>query len=184
MYELQIRKGVRPDVEVIKKFDHSNKTIRVWQMHVNENANELATRFIETHLPREMRITYPRSPDMLASYWGTFSTVLIACIDQAPVGYLTIDAVFSPDVAWIKDLVINDIWRRKGYASRLLDAAIDWSKERGIQRIQLEMSSKNYPAISLAKAMSFDFAGFNDNYFRNRDIALFFSRDLNKRVSG
>ncbi len=184
MYEIQIRKGVRPDIEVIKGFDHSLKTTHVWQMQFSENTNELTARFVETHLPREMRIVYPRSPEVLESNWGEFSSVLIACIDQAPVGYLTVNAVFSPDIVWVKDIVVDEIWRRKGFASRLIEAAVAWSKDRNIKRIQLEMSSKNYPAISMAKKMKFEFSGFNDNYFRNKDIALFFTRDLKNRDSG
>ena len=78
----------------------------------------------------------------------------------------------------MNDLVVDELWRRKGIASSLFQAVRDWGLARKYSRITLEMSSKNYPAICLAKKLGFEFTGFNDNYFFNNDIALFFSRLL------
>jgi len=184
MENLLIRKAVRPDIEVIKHFDHAMKTKRVWQMQQSDIDGELETRFIETHLPREMRIVYPHSPELLEVKWNDFSGIYVACADQVPVGYISLVSYFSPDLVWIKDLVTNEIWRRKGVASKLIEMSITWAKDRDIQRVLLEMSSKNFPGISLAKKAGFEYSGFNDNYFMNRDIALFFTRDLRNRVRG
>jgi len=184
MDNLLIRKGVRPDIDVIKKFDHSVKSLYVWQMQQDDNNNEVHTRFLQTQLPREMRINYPHSPESLENLWGDFSVILVGCINQAPVSYLTINSYFSPDIAWIKDIVVDELWRRNGFASKLVEAAVVWAKERQINRLLMEVSSKNFPAISLARKMKFMYSGFNDNYFRNQDIALFFTRDLRSRISG
>jgi GNAT superfamily N-acetyltransferase len=184
MIGLQIRKGVRPDIEVIKTFDHSMKTSHVWQMQQSENNGEVVTRFIQTQLPREMRVVYPHSPEMLETNWGEFSSIFVGCVDQVPVGYITSNFYFSPDLIWVRDLVVDEIWRRKGIASQLIEALIAWAKERNINRIVLDMSSKNYPAISLVRKLKFEYSGFNDNYFTNRDIALFFTRDVGNRSRG
>jgi hypothetical protein len=42
----------------------------------------------------------------------------------------------------------------------------------------LEMQSRNYPAIQMAKRMGFEFCGFQDLYYANRDLALFFMRPV------
>jgi len=153
-------------------------------MQFNEQQNEISTRFVQTDLPRDMKVLYPRSAELIETLWGDFASIFMACVDQSPIGYLTLRAMFAPDLVWIKDIVIDTNWRRKGVASRLIETAIDWSEERAIKRIQMEMSSKNYPAISLAKKMKFEFSGFNDNFYWNKDIALFFTRDIKKRLSG
>jgi len=184
MDNFYIRKGVRPDIDVIKKIDHSIKTSYVWQMQQSDNNNAVETRFIQTQLPREMRINYPHSPESLELHWGEYSEILVGCMNQAPVGYLTIDSFFSPDTAWIKDIVVDELWRRNGIALKMVGAAVAWAKERHIDRLLIEVSSKNFPAISLAKKLKFKYSGFNDNYFRNQDIALFFTRDLRRRASG
>ena len=76
------------------------------------------------------------------------------------------------------DLVVDEYWRRKGVATALYYAARDWGLARKNLRITLELSSKNYPAICFSRKHGFEFTGFNDNYFNNNDIALFFSRLL------
>jgi ribosomal protein S18 acetylase RimI-like enzyme len=61
-------------------------------------------------------------------------------------------------------------------AASLVKAMAAWGEERGLKRMTLEMSSKNYPAICLAKKLGFEFCGYNDYYYENNDIAIFFAR--------
>ena len=176
MAEILVRPAVSPDIEILAKFDHSARTSKVWQMNQNAGENEIKTGFNETDLPREMRIQYPHSPELLLNHWKDYSIVLVGCVDNAPVGYISLTTLSAPEMVWVKDLVINENWRRRGIATTLLQAATDWAKARKYYRMTLEMSSKNHPAICLAKKMGFEFSGFNDNYFMNNDLALFFAR--------
>ncbi len=178
MTKVLIRQAVSPDIELLSRFDHCVKSDYVWQMNQSSVEGQISTSFMETRLPREMRLTYPRNPDALEDRWKDYSGVLVACVDNAPVGYVTFSVLFSPDMVWVKDLVVDELWRRKGIGSALYTAARDWGLARKYLRITLEMSSKNYPAICFARKLNFEFTGFNDNYFNNNDIALFFSRLL------
>ena len=176
MAEILVRQAVTPDIELLAKFDHSVKTERVWQMTQNVDEGRVATAFTENHLPREMRLTYPKSPDTLLERWKHYSSVLVACIGNVPVGYIAFMAAFMPELIWVKDLVVDELWRRKAVGTALLQTVTDWGSQRRFVRMTVEMSSKNYPAICLARKCGFDYAGFNDHYFNNNDIALFFSR--------
>lgn len=175
MDNLIIRPALSPDVELLSKIDHCVKTEFVWQMTYQIDNQAVSTTFNETHLPREMRVAYPYSPEMLPTRWKNYSALLVACVDAVPVGYISCVTYFSPDLMWIKDLVVDDIWRRKGIGSHLLRAGMDWREERGIHKVMMEISSKNHPGICFAKKFGFEFSGFNDNFFINKDIALFFS---------
>jgi ribosomal protein S18 acetylase RimI-like enzyme len=42
----------------------------------------------------------------------------------------------------------------------------------------LEMQSKNIPAVHLAMRLGYEFCGYNDHYYSNQDIALFFAQFL------
>lgn len=176
MAEILIRQAVSPDIEVLSRFDHTVRTECVWQMTQSADVDKISTAFNENHLPREMRLTYPRSPETLIDRWKNYSSVLLACIDTVPVGYITFTATFAPDMLWVKDLVVDELWRRKSVATTLIQAANSWGSARQFSRISIEMSSKNYPAISLVKKCGFEFSGYDDNFFNNNDIALFFSR--------
>ena len=179
MAAIKIRKAVSPDIELFTRFNHSVKTDRVWQMSQSENPGKIATSFVEVRLPREAKLAYPRSPDSLNRSWKDFSVVLTACTEGGPVAYLSINSINSSESIWIKDLVVDEPWRKQGIASSLFRAANEWGKSRGYLRATLEMASKNYPAICLARKLGFEFSGFNDQYLEKNDIALFFSRYLN-----
>lgn len=176
MAEILVRQAVSPDIELLSKFEHTVKTACVWQMTQSSEGGRISTAFTENHLPREMRLTYPKSPDSLLERWKNYSSVLIGCINKVPVGYIAFNASFSPELVWVKDLVVDELWRRKAVATALIQAINEWGLARQYQRITIEMSSKNYPGICLAKKCGFEYAGFNDSYFNNNDIALFFSR--------
>jgi GNAT superfamily N-acetyltransferase len=178
MAEILVRSVVSPDIEILARFDHTVRTKKVWQMDQNMSENGIKTGFKEADLPREMKIQYPHSPEILLDRWKDFSIVLVGCIDNAPIGYLTMSTMYAPEMVWVKDLVVNHGWRRKGIGTTLIQAAIDWAKTRRFFRMTVEMSSKNYPAINMANNLGFEFSGFNDNYFMNNDLALFFARYL------
>ena len=60
----------------------------------------------------------------------------------------------------------------------LLKAAHRWAMEHNLKQLMLETQTKNYPAISLAQKQGFHFCGYNERYYPNGDIALFFSRSI------
>jgi GNAT superfamily N-acetyltransferase len=180
MAEIHIRSAVSPDFSLLSGFDHSIKTERVWQLdRIGENGNE-SINFREIRLPRPIRIDYPVSSGNLLERSKLLSTVLLACMEEVPVGYIGLSTTQSYSTTWIKDLVVHERWRRRGFASVLIKAVVDWSIERDIFRISLEMSSKNFPAINLARKMGFEFCGYDEYYYPNNDIALFFIKFLRK----
>jgi ribosomal protein S18 acetylase RimI-like enzyme len=68
--------------------------------------------------------------------------------------------------------------RRKGVGSTLLAAAQDWAANRSHRRMILEMQSKNLPAVRLAQKFGYEFSGYNDHYYINQDVALFFAKAI------
>ena len=178
MAEVMIRPAVSPDYGVLSSFKHSVQTEIVWQMDRMIDDSQVNIGFREVRLPRPIKIDYPYSPEGLVERAKNLSVILVACIEGAPVGYLGLSTFEAGSISWIKDLVVHERWRRRGFASVLVRAAKDWSIERDIHRITIEMSSKNYPAICLAKKHNFEFCGYNDFYYTNNDIAIFFTHHM------
>ena len=65
-------------------------------------------------------------------------------------------------------------YRRQQIGTMLIRQARQWAKEQGLQGLLLEATTKNYPALCLYEKLGFQFCGFNDHYYENQDIALFF----------
>ncbi len=175
MPAIQIRQVVAGDLPRLMGMDHSSSSEYVWQLELRRDAGQTVATFRDVRLPRPIKLTYPRDPFSLADLWKHMALLLVGLADEEPVGY--VGALEQPpSAAWITDLAVAPAWRRRGVATALLDAAREWSDQRGHRRIFLEMQSKNQPAIRLAQKHGFEFCGYNDHYYVTQDVALFFAR--------
>ncbi len=178
MEGLTVRPAVSSDIPDLIALDHNYSTDHVWQMDLRRSPEEVAATFRQVRLPRPMRVIYPRDPKGLADDWTRRLGVFVAEQGDARRGYLALAEGTVQGAAWVSDLVVGLRDRRRGVATRLLAGAWDWCRQQGLKRIFLEMQSKNYPAICLARKLGFVFSGYSDHYYPSEDIALFFCLDL------
>ncbi len=174
---ISVRPTEEADIPALLTLDHGYSTDYVWQMEMDPGAR-MGARFRETRLPRPMQVNYPRPKEELQESWQQRAVMLLAENGDQPLGYAGIATGIAPGAAWLVDLVVAASQRRKGIGSRLVMAAQNWARQQGYQRLVLEMQSKNHPAIKLASKLAFEFAGYNDRYYENQDIALFFAKRL------
>ena len=178
MDNVQIRPVVATDLPRLVGIEHACTSDYVWQLDLRKENGQVLAGFREVRLPRPIRVSYPRDPFTLADDWTKRSANFVALIDDFPVGYVCILEHTQAATAWVTDLVVNEINRRWGIGSALLTAAQDWATSRSDHDIFMEMSSKNYPAVCLARKFRFAFCGYNDHYYVTQDVALFFGRSL------
>jgi GNAT superfamily N-acetyltransferase len=172
---MKIRPAELEDLEACLNLDHSYLSDHVWQMDVKEVKAAVTVNFRTVRLPRPVHVKYPRNRESLMAEWLRRDCFLVATVDpnqqnQASpiVGYLTMgeQEVMAPGQ------------RRKGTATALLQAAKGWAREAGLRRLMVETQTKNHPALCFLERQGFSFCGYNDRYYDNQDIALFFSLDL------
>jgi len=175
---VHVRPAVEEDQERLLDLDHGFLTDYVWQMELGQGSPRMGAQFKETRLPRPMQVNYPRSRDRLQAEWKQRAVLLLAEADSRIVGYASLSSGLAPGAIWLTDVVVDPPQRRKGVGTRLISAAQTWAREHGHDRLVLEMQSKNYPAIKLAQKLAFEFSGYNDKYYENQDIALFFAKRL------
>ncbi|MRS05877.1 GNAT family N-acetyltransferase [bacterium] len=178
MPEIEIRPALTTDLATLAEIDHSCKTDYVWQMDRSFEVGQMAISFREIRLPRSVRIEYPHTREQIVESWKKAAVILMAVLGGKPVGYLSINDISAPRTAWITNLAVEEHHRRQGIASALLLSTQDWARARSFRRILMEMPSKNYSAVHLAIKLGFEFCGYNDQYYANQDIALFFSRAM------
>lgn len=178
MPEIEIRPAIEADIPRLVAIEHDYTSDYVWQLEVHEEENQLEVNFRQVRLPRSVRVDYPRSPQNLLKDWSYRTALLIALHEGEPVGYISTNKNMAPMTNWITDLAVARRMRRRGVGSALVLAAQEWARQFFPYRMVLEMQPKNYPAICMAKKIGFEFCGYNDRYYPNRDIALFFSRSV------
>jgi GNAT superfamily N-acetyltransferase len=174
-----VRMAELADLNVCYDLDASFTTDYVWQMQAHEGERSLEVRFDTVRLPRPMKVNYPRHPDELLPNWRRGECFLVAADDHGQtVAFLDLAAQAWHNTGWIRNLVVHRRFRRQGVAGALLRAARHWSLDNGLSKMLLETQTKNYPAIRFAQKHGFVFCGYNDRYFSNGDIAIFFSLTL------
>lgn len=178
MSELQIRPTVATDLTRLMGIDHSVTSESVWQLEFRRDTGQVSTTFREVRLPRSIQVQYPHNHFALADDWVNRSMMFTAIKSTEPVGYISLLERGAVSTVWVLDLVVDMAHRRHGVASALLAAGQAWAESRAHRRLILEAQSKNIPAIRLAQKSGFEFCGYNDQYYLNKDVALFFAKVL------
>jgi len=166
------------DIRACTALEHHWTTDHVWQMDAREQSDGMQLAFRSVRLPRTLRARYPRSVDELSSRWENGEPILVAEDGDRIVGYLHLILEDQEGGGWARNLAVASRQRRRGIGTALLQAAANWLRQRNLNRLTLEMTTKNYPAICLAQKLGFGFCGYNDRYYASQDIALFFSKSL------
>jgi len=181
---LLLRSAVLADLGACLELDADSQTDHVWQMDEREENGGRVVRFQTVRLPRVMHVSYPRQRDDLLAAWEGKATVLVTAdrredeeTAEPPhiLAYCQLDACAWQDAGWISHLIIDRPHRRKGIATAMLQASVLWARKEGLSRLLMSVQTKNYPAICFCEKNGFAFCGFNDRYYQNRDIALFFA---------
>jgi len=178
MPEIEIRPAIATDIPILMAHDHNFSSEYVWQMELEEEHGQVNVSFREIRLPRSVRVEYPRPVNTLADEWTHRSAILVATLDGAAVGYTSLMLNIAPVTTWVTDLLVMRRLRRQGIGSALILAAQEWAMQHDTRRLVLEMQPKNYPAICMAQKLGFNFCGYNDRYYANHDIGLFFAKLL------
>jgi ribosomal protein S18 acetylase RimI-like enzyme len=190
-----IRLALLSDLNACLGLNANSQTDHVWQMDAREEAGSRIIRFHTVRLPRVMRVAYPRRRDDLLACWQNGSTVLVASDRQIHdpgaewtngqaeeaarvFGYCQIDVQPWQQMLWVSHLIVDRPFRRRGIGTALIKAARTVGRQQGLKRLIVAVQTKNYPAISFYEKQGFGFCGFSDQYFVNRDIALFFSAKI------
>lgn len=174
----RIRPAVPRDLEHCATLDHSITTDYVWQMEFTDLDGRLSVSFRPARLPRSMRVLYPRSGAALQRSWDINACFLVAEVNNKVAGYINMHERRAQEVGWVLDLAVDSKWRGQGIATNLLSEARAWARGRDLRRIIVETATKNYPAVCLLQKCGLVFCGYNDLYYPNHDIALFFGQSL------
>ncbi len=172
------------DIEAILSIDHSYHTDYSWQMHLrNELSPSLEVSFQLVRLPRPAHVPSPHSPLALRRVLDRCDFIWVAQDERSGClqGYVAVAVVPWQNTAWVPLLAVAPAMRRRGIGRRLLQTAIARAREQRLHSLTIEVSSKNYPATCLARAMGMRFCGYADNYYNGTDIVLFFTYRIGAR---
>lgn len=178
MPRIEIRPSLVSDLEALLALERDYVTQYVRQIEIESDEDETLTVSLRrVRLPRPTRVDYPRNRQQLLDEWGRCDGLLVAEMEEQLVGYISL-TLKLPNTVWINDLVVGRPVRHQGIARALVFAAEEWALTKEQKRMVLEMQSRNDPAVQMAQRIGFDFCGFQESYYSNGDVALFFARNI------
>lgn len=175
-----IRDGIVRDIPGCLLLDHDYETDVVWQMQINSE-DGWRIDFKPERLPRAVSVVYPIDEYRLRDAAHVAECFLVATTrsdEPDIIGYLTMHSDPHHGIGQVQDIVVSRPYRRRQIGLRLTKAAAMWAREHDLSRMMIETQTKNYPGIRFCEAAGFTFCGFNDRYFPNRDIAVFFCQSV------
>lgn len=175
-----IRDGLESDLAACLELDHRYETDFVWQMNFEGEPGNWRITFQTQHLPRTLDTVYTPDLARLRLTLPPEHCFLVAVSKESNdvLGYLAMrhDPVYS--TAWVQSVVVSRPYRRRRIGTRLVNVARQWARERHVTQMTVENRTQNYPGIVFCQQSGFKFCGFNDQYFPDQDIAVFFSQRL------
>ena len=178
MAQVTVRAALSADLPHLVALDHGYSTEYVWQMDAREEGGQHTLTFRPVRLPRPMRVTFSRDAQRLVEEWNRRVCFLVAEDEGHLKGYINLTLAPAPETGWVADFCVERRFRRSGIGSVLLAAAGQWARQNNLKRLILELQSKNYPASCFAQKLGFTFCGYNDRYYSNQDVAVFFGMAL------
>lgn len=178
LYGMNIRLAQARDLETCFALDESFETEYVWQMETARVDNGVQLAFRTTRLPRPMRVAGNAPRDAMLDHLERGECFLVAEEYPRVVGFADATADLDQRLLWLNYLIVASDVRRHGVATQLLRETLEWGREKKLRAVVAALSTKNYPASNFLTKHGFTFCGFNDRYYHNRDIALFFACNL------
>ncbi len=166
------------DLTACLMLDGSYETDHVWQVVQQQEGEDMVARFRVVQLPRTTRVRYPSWNEALLAHQERGDLILVAAQATEVLGYIDQETQPDQDIAWIHHLVVAAPYRRQGIGTALLQRGIQHARQEGLAQMMVIVQSKNYPAITFFQHHGFTFCGYNERFYRNQDIGLYFGRGL------
>lgn len=173
---LFIRRPTLHDLNDCAKLDASYTTQRVWQLNLGVEPNDIAIHLHLVQLPRPINVPADPMGDNLLRYWQRGDCMLSARQDRDVVGFIHLFT--EPGMALIQHHIVQPDYRRQGVGAKLLAQAMQWGQDRNLRSIMVQVSTKNYPAISFYLNHGFSFCGFNERFYADHEITLDLARTI------
>lgn len=175
-----IRDAIEADIDACLQLDATYDAESVWQMTIRQDGAGWEIRFRTERLPRTVEHRYDIDAKRLTAGLKESHGFIVAVdkSDDAVFGFAVLSHDDARGITTITDLLVSRPYRRHYAGTRLLGAARQWAIDHAARSIQLELQTNNHPGLLFCQANGYSFCGFNDHYFPNHDIAVFFNQSL------
>jgi RimJ/RimL family protein N-acetyltransferase len=104
--------------------------------------------------------------------WGDDYAILFAAVDGQDrlIGHLSAEA--RQDAPASIGMAVAEGWRGRGVGTALMEACVDWARQRGIHKLALQVWPHNDAAIALYEKFGFEQEGVLRSHYRRQSGEL------------
>lgn len=180
--EITVRKARLDDLH---KLTYNDYSFLVDSIAVGPFSNAELTEFsaVEPYTKR-----YDLEIPSITEYLDKNDLALLLAVDASdtPVGHLAVSRYWN-GYASVDDIAIDANARRSGCASKMMRAAVEWTREAGLPGLRAETQHNNAAACRFYQKFGFKLGGYDAHLYdalpsdsANREMALFWYFHLAK----
>lgn len=178
MAEIEIGVSTIEEYPQIAAMDLSFESDYVWKTQMLEGLDSFESSFQRIRLPKTIRVSFqayaPTALEMLIRQ----REVLSVRYEEKVIGYLRLEQDETVNRLILKTGGIMPEYRKKGIGAVLLNRVIEIASHNHLRSIVCMVQAKNDPAIRFLMSNGFVFSGYQEFFFRNMEIGLFFSKNV------
>lgn len=178
MAEIEIGAATLEEYPQIAAMDLSFESDYVWKTQMLEGLDSFESSFQRIRLPKTIRVSFQAySPANLETLIRQREILSVRYEDHV-IGYVRLEQDETVNRLILKTGGVMPEYRNKGIGSVLMDRVTEIARHNNIRSIVCMVQAKNDPAIHFLLARGFIFCGYQEFFFRNMEIGLFFSKNV------
>ena len=178
MAEIEIGAAAMEELTQIAQMDLSFESDYVWKTQMLEGLDSFESSFQRIRLPKTIRVSFQAYSTANLETLIQRREILAVRYEEKVIGYARLEQDETVNRLVVKSGGIMPEYRNKGVGSALLDRICEIAHYNRIRSLVCMVQAKNDPAIHFLMARGFVFCGYQEFFFRNMEIGLFFSKNI------
>ena len=178
MAEIEIGAAAIEELPQIAQMDLSFESDYVWKTQTLEGFDSFESSFQRIRLPKTIRVSFQAYSTSNLETLIQRREILAVRYEEKVIGYARLEQDETVNRLVVKSGGIMPEYRNKGVGSVLLDRICEIAHYNRIRSLVCMVQAKNDPAIRFLMARGFVFCGYQEFFFRNMEIGLFFSKNI------
>lgn len=178
MAEIEIALANMGEYPILSQIDLSFESDYVWRSQMVDDLNSYSISFQKIKLPKTIKIPFQALNQDALENMVKRKEILSIRYEQTIVGFMRLERDESVNHLILKTGGLRPEYRHKGIGTALLTRMQDIAIQNRIHYIVGMLQAKNDPAIRFMLSRGFQFCGFQEFFFPNMEIGLFFSKNV------
>lgn len=178
MAEIEIGAATLDEFAQIAQMDLSFESDYVWKTQMLEGLGSFEASFQRIRLPKTIRVSFQAYCTVNLDNLIRERSILSVRYEDKVIGYMRMEQDETVNRLILKSGGVMPEYRNKGVGSVLLERITEIARHNNIRSLICMVQAKNDPAIHFLMARGFVFCGYQEFFFRNMEIGLFFSKNI------